>query len=225
MQDKRRILKIRECNVNSINARRQELTALLMEDKEAIYVFNDTRLCSRHQFEIRGFKSVRKDHRSDSSVAGGVAVFIPDCMSFVNIENDIDEMLSVEVRMTDMRGVRIRTTIVTRYLHPRERLEEGFLRDLTELSSAEFLVFMGDLNGRMGLVPGEGTNAIGTSLLNQIEEMGFLVLNNDQPTYISSSNSSQASLDVCLIRTRQRDKLSCRILDSVCKIYVLRRLA
>ena len=114
-----------------------------------------------------------------------------------------------------MRGVLIRIMIVTRYLHPRGRLEDGFLQALTGLSDSEFLIFMGDLNGRMGLVPGEGTNAIRISLLDQIEDMGFLVLNNEQPTYISTSNSSQASLDVCLVRTRQRDKLSWKTLDSV----------
>ena len=104
---------IGQININSVNNKKSEVCLLLNECVDIdILCINDTRLTKSRRLKFKGYKTVRKDHKSGKPKAGGVAMLIKNSLKFYEQECDIEEMLVVETA----NGVRIATA----YLHPGE---------------------------------------------------------------------------------------------------------
>ena len=89
-----------------LRSREQEIKTLLLNNKETIYLLNDTRLNNRINNRFEGFSMIRNDHPSDSSTAGGSAVLIPEDMEFKVIDTKFEETVCIQLINMSRAGVR-----------------------------------------------------------------------------------------------------------------------
>ena len=191
-----------QVNSNSVTNKRDELENLLRKfGPDVAIAINDTRLQGRREPRINGFKWVRRDHPSGTRVAGGVAFLVPSSLKYRTINNteNLKETLIIELDLDGGRKIRIGTV----YLHPGEKIKRDHFLKLEENSRGiDLLALMGDFNARVGLLENECTDQKGEKILTLAEEFNYELVNEAEPTYISSSHGALSAIDLTLIRKR-----------------------
>ena len=107
---------IDQININSVNNKKSEIS--LLADSRAgrngnVICLNDTRLTKSKRLKIKGYRTIRKDHKSGKSKPGGVAILCKNHLKVNEISCSIDEMIIIEI-VLDHLLVRLGTV----YLHP-----------------------------------------------------------------------------------------------------------
>ena len=167
---------------------------------------NDTRLAKNKRLKIKGYKTVRKDHPSGKSVAGGVAMLVKNGVKFHEISNNMKEMITIEIVNNQHKMI-----ISTVYLHPGELLTQQHFDAINRNVSANAInttcVIIGDLNAHCGIDRRGKTDRAGNIVNNLIVTNNYVIMNDDSPTYLSASKNTSSCIDLCLVRSTNGSKL------------------
>ena len=196
---------IDQLNINSVNNKKSELQLFTTSREQFdgnVICLNDTRLTKSKRLKIKGYKTLRKDHSSGRSRAGGVAILFKNEMRVTEIVNDIEELLIIELS-TDTMHIRVATA----YLHPGEFLTQKHIDALEKNQSnthrIDAFILIGDLNAHCGLDRAGKYDRAGRMLNNIININNYTIANDKSPTYYSSGNNISSCIDICLVKTNK----------------------
>ena len=197
---------IDQLNINSVNNKKNELQLFATTHREKIegniICLNDTRLTKSKRLKIKGYRTLRKDHSSGRSRAGGVAILFKNGMRVTEIANDIEEFVIIELSNNNMH-IRVATV----YLHPGEILMQRHIDELEKDQSnshrIDAFILIGDMNAHCGLDRAGKFDRAGRMLNNLININNYTILNDESPTYYSTGNNISSCIDICLVKTNR----------------------
>ena len=188
---------IDQVNINSVNNKKNELGLHLDKCKSHILCLNDTRLTKRKCLKIKGYKTFRKDRRDGKSLAGGVAILCRNELKAYEVDCSLQEMCIIEFTHAN-RHFRIATL----YLHPGQFLTQSHINAMEKhIPNNSMIVLLGDLNAHIGIDAKKKIDRAGRIINNLISTNNYAVMNDDSPTYYSSSKAVTSCIDLCLTKS------------------------
>ena len=206
-----------QVNSNSVRNKIDEITRILsnLSDKPTVLAINDTRLTSKCKLSFKGYRVFRADHPSDRKIAGGAALIVSDDLKVSKMQKfeTLKESLGIEITQINGRKLRISTA----YIHPRERvMREHFSKLMENSNEVDFALFIGDFNGKVGLLEREGIDEQGAKLLDLSNEFNMTLANEANcPTYVSTSRDTTSAIDLAFYKSKLRREIVWRTLESI----------
>ena len=184
---------IGQWNVNSFNQRKNEVRALISKHDFEILVLNDTRSCNRLNIEIQGYSIERHDHPDDSRRPGGSAIAIRNDLPFKRIPTTVKESVCIEASFP-----KFNVRIFTIYAHPGELVGRKLFEEVEadSTSSSTFFLLIGDFNAHVGLEGDRDPDRPGHHLTHLTNHFDYHLLNSNEATYSSCSNSTMTCIDL-----------------------------
>lgn len=164
--------------------------------KYNILCLQETFLKEKHKFTLAGFHIVRRD-RTDRG-GGGLVTLIRDTLNYTEIAGPP----GIECIVVKIKTVSNYLTIANVYLPPNQTFDKSSIKDLFQPKT----VIVGDLNSKSKLWGSEHSDSRGRLIEDLLEETGYCVVNDGQPTY-THFDGSRSHLDICLVS----DTLAARV--------------
>lgn len=183
-------------NLNSYYQRKNEVLALVNRHNLEILVMNDTRCCSNLNLELPGYSIERHDHPDDSRRPGGAAIAIRNDLLHRRIHTSVKESVCVEINVSS-----ISIRIFTMYAHPGELVGKKLFEEAEDGSApSTFFMLIGDFNAHVGLEMDRDPDRSGLHLTHLTNHFDYHLLNSNEATYSSCSNSSMTSIDLAYVK-------------------------
>ena len=181
------------------------------KDIPIIFIINDTRLASGITFNFPGYLTIRFDSPSKKRIPGGSCFVYSKSIHAkeINFKNLCPSDLCVMDFMVHGRCLRVSTI----YLRPKSILtDDHFNLMLKDSDNADAILFMGDLNGHIGL-DGHKRNKTGNTILRNIERLSLNVLNGSTPTFRSFSTGQTSCIDLSLWKSDKNLKATWEVCE------------
>ena len=209
-------VKVFQVNSNSVFNKLNVIDAFLRKFKDdcIVLIINDTRLKPGLKFTFNGYNVIRFDSPGLLRKPGGSCFIYSKNIHAreVNLPACCPKDLGIVDFMVNGRSIRISTL----YLRPKCILrDDHFDFILKNSDEMDAILFMGDLNGHVGL-DSHKRNKSGNTVLRNTERLGLNILNKSTPTYESFSNGQTSCIDLSLWKSRKNFKANwdvCKHLD------------
>ena len=180
-------------------------------NKDVIMCLNDTRINGNTNLGLENHYVYLKNHPSGTRVAGGVAILVPEDLVSNQVSGfeQMVETLCIDIKLRNGKNLRL----ATQYIHPGKKMTRDLFQKMTKgtrNSHVDYVVLMGDLNGKIGLLEGEHVCKGGEEILKLSNEFGFEIANEGDPTYISSSHNYTSAIDLTIMKLKGNPRYSWR---------------
>lgn len=192
-------------NIRGIRGNKEELIQLLNEKNISAASINETFLTNKSRINIPGYNIIRKERQSRRG--GGVAILIRK-----NIEySEMDYGLSPQqLNGNEYVAIRMKNhlhhlmTIISIYCPPGIRPSAELFQAIT---TSDHTLIMGDFNAKHTDFYCNITNTNGNALKQILNNTNLLVINTNEPTYISPATGNSDILDLILCTPDLASKL------------------
>jgi hypothetical protein len=186
--------------------RLNELKNLIKEmDKNAILVFNDTRLKEDKDIKSSGYHFLTSNKSGNTSTAGGSAIGVPSAWRLSDIKCGPENVLAL---ICDPKGRMLK--VLTCYNRPGRSVDREVFQKFHDLKYKDEDIegyITGDFNCPHTLLGSSYTNNQGRELLSIVNEFDLHTIHRKEPTFVDKIHGSVNTLDFCFANRKGFEKV------------------
>lgn len=191
------VTRISHLNIRSISDKKPKILDFIITNQVSICILSETWLQNKHKFAIPHYEIVRKDR---DSRGGGILVALHKDVAFqqVTLPPQLADLELIVIILPKLTHDNKDVTLVAYYNPPQNKVDLGKIESFTNSLNNPTLV-IGDLNAHSPMWLSKKANSSGSEVEAFLEEKEFTLLNNEDATYESESDSDyKCILDLAL---------------------------